>query len=307
MARNGQENTSFMAVEHAQRAEDWTPVKVATPTVDNHNSNGSSNTVIGDTTNQPTLRPAINNPTPPRRLSSTDEDPARPRKRPATLASVQQIEVLNAEHIAARQQERKSPPSHLSGHAGFYRSSPIRIPSDGDVEMALSMNGKDADVNGHVSIINKKEIISFAPSPSLDSGTEVGDVLSSEDSTLYSTEQGTLVNLEANNEDHHTIESNYTTMEKSKELSDDASSSTSSLQYQQQSESPEVEIAELEDLCDPAVDLCVIEDQTDECEYLEFPLIANSKDYVEELLFTLSLQVEKGNLPFPSEILRKQG
>jgi len=294
MARNGQQNTSFMAVEHAQRAEDGTSVKSPAPAGDNQISSSSSNTITSDTINHPAIHPTVNDPTPPRRLSSGDEDPARPRKRPATLASIQQIEVLNAEHIAARQQERKSPPSHLLGHAGFHRSSPIHIPSDSDVEMALSLNGKDLEVNGQSSVVTKDETVSFAPSPSLDSGTEVGDVLSSEDSTLYTTEQGTLVNLKANSENNNPSEPSYITMDKAKEPSDDASSSTSSLQYERQSESPEVEVAEVEDLDDPAVDLCVIEDQVDECAFVEFPLIVNSKDYAEEFLFSLSQQVEKG-------------
>jgi len=294
MARNGQEITSFMAVEHAQRAEDWTSVKTAARAGDHQINSDSSSTLPSDTINQPpSTQTTVNEPTPPRRLSSGDEDPARPRKRPATLASVQQIEVLNAEHIAARQQERKSPPSHLIGHARFQRSSPIHIPSDSDVEMASSLSAKDSEMNGQIDAVIKREIVSFAPSPSVESGTEVGDLLS-EASTLYTTEQGTLVNLKANSENNDPPESNYTTIEKSKEPSDDASSSTSSLQYEHQSESPEVEVAEVEDLDDPAVDLCVIEDQADECAFVEFPLIVSSKDYVEEFLFSLSQQVEKG-------------
>ncbi|KAF3915380.1 hypothetical protein AA313_de0206982 [Arthrobotrys entomopaga] len=93
MDGNGQNNNPGMAIEHQVSTSQ---LNSASP------SSATSSPVINmtQTTVNGTHFDGLNNPTPPRRPSYEDDDsdPARPRKRPATLATV---ELLSAECMAA--------------------------------------------------------------------------------------------------------------------------------------------------------------------------------------------------------------
>lgn len=98
MEGNGQDNNTGMAIENhasSKPANPTSPVSSASPTTNNMTLATSNTTNLE----------GINNPTPPRRPSYEDDDsdPARPRKRPATLATV---ELLSAECMSTNSAAR---------------------------------------------------------------------------------------------------------------------------------------------------------------------------------------------------------